>query len=63
MGLFRDMGIPARVAKKNPSPLVQDFFFTTCAGIPMSLNSPMQECSIYFYCSTLGNIKNTFEAL
>jgi hypothetical protein len=28
------------------SPLVQDFFFTTCAGIPMSLNSPMQECLI-----------------
>jgi hypothetical protein len=26
---------------------VQDFFFTTCAGIPMSLNSPIQECSIF----------------
>jgi hypothetical protein len=25
------------------SPLVQDFFFTTCAGIPMSLNSPIQD--------------------
>jgi hypothetical protein len=33
MGKFRDMGIPALVAKKNPalaaSPLVQDIFFTT----------------------------------
>jgi hypothetical protein len=51
MGEYRDMGNPARVAKKNPalaaSPLVQDFFFTTCAGIPMSLNWPMQECSIH----------------
>jgi hypothetical protein len=24
---------------------VQDFFFTTCAGFSMSLNSPIQECS------------------
>jgi hypothetical protein len=52
MGEYRDIGIPARVAKKNPAlaapPLVQDFFFTTCAGIPMSLNSPIQECSLSF---------------
>jgi hypothetical protein len=35
----------SRFAGHGNSPLVQDFFFTTCAGIPMSLNSPIQECS------------------
>jgi hypothetical protein len=35
MGEFRDMGIPAHVVKKD--------FFATRAGIPMSLNSPMQK--------------------
>jgi hypothetical protein len=47
MGEFRDIGIPAQVVKKNPAqaakPQVQDFFFATRAGIPMSLYSPIQE--------------------
>jgi hypothetical protein len=53
MGEYRDWEFLHAWQKKNPalaaSPLVQDFFFTTCAGILMSLNSPIQEYSIHFF--------------
>jgi hypothetical protein len=42
MGEFRDMGIPALVAKK----IFCTRGFAACAGIPMSLNSTIQECLI-----------------
>jgi hypothetical protein len=47
MGEFRDMGIPAQVVKKESctsgDAASAGFFFTTRAGIPMSLYSPIQE--------------------
>jgi hypothetical protein len=60
MGEFRDMGIPAQVVKNNPAQAamqrVQDNFFATRAGIPMSLYSPIQE----IYSSMSHNIINNF---
>jgi hypothetical protein len=44
MGEFRDMGIPAQVVKKKSCTSGSaEIFFATSAGIPMSLNSPIQE--------------------
>jgi hypothetical protein len=60
MGEFRDMGIPAQVhggeKKSCTSGEVQDFFFATRAGIPMSLYSPIQER----YSSMSHYIKNIY---
>jgi hypothetical protein len=60
MGEFRDMGIPAQVVKKKSCTSGEaasaGFFFATRAGIPMSLNSPMQE----WYSSMSRYIINIF---